>query len=159
VSHEWTDRLCSNKLIICMWMTKCAWSSTCVYIPRRQRRQFQPRKSREQPLAAQSILHCNKVQFLCTSRGAITQPLWHVRFPRGDLEDAFGSSATTAGLLPKCRYVLPPESHFLRFSRWNVKRGKIQSGKNSRHAKKTFNDASGGFSGPIRRINCDAMHQ
>jgi hypothetical protein len=31
-------------------------------------------------------------------RGVITQPFWHVRFPRGTLEGAFGSSATTGGL-------------------------------------------------------------
>jgi hypothetical protein len=101
-------------------------------------------------------------------RGVITQPLWHVTFPRGDLEDAFGSSATTAGLLPTCRYVLPPESHF--FSISGVERPKqakkysIRSKKNQDiekkfpDAKKAFNDASGGFSGPKRafRLRCDA---
>jgi hypothetical protein len=31
-------------------------------------------------------------------RGVITHPSWHVRFPRGFLQGAFGSSATTGGL-------------------------------------------------------------
>jgi hypothetical protein len=101
-------------------------------------------------------------------RGVITQPLWHVRFPRGGLEDAFGSSATTAGLLPRCRYVLPPESlFFFDFRGETSKRGQnfsIQSKKNKDiekklpDVKKTFNDASGSFSGPKKafRLRCDA---
>jgi hypothetical protein len=39
---------------------------------------------------------------VCNDRGVITQPSWHVRFPRGTLEDAFGSSATTGGLHFTC---------------------------------------------------------
>jgi hypothetical protein len=45
-------------------------------------------------------------------RGVNTHPFLHVRSSRYGLEDAFGSSATTGGLLPRCRYVFPPESHF-----------------------------------------------
>jgi hypothetical protein len=55
-------------------------------------------------------------------RGVITQPFWHVRFPRGTLEGAFGSSVTTGGFLRRCRYDLPPESLF--FSILGVKRAK-----------------------------------
>jgi hypothetical protein len=58
----------------------------------------------------------------CGDRGVITQPFWHVRFPRGTLEGAFGSSATTGGFLRRCRYDLSPESHF--FSIFGVKRAK-----------------------------------
>jgi hypothetical protein len=67
-------------------------------------------------------------------RGVITQPLWHVRFSSGGLEDAFGSSATTAGLLPRWRHVLPPESHF--FSISGVKRPK--GANNFRFSRKKF---------------------
>jgi hypothetical protein len=47
------------------------------------------------------------------NRGVNTHPFLHVRSSRDGLEDAFGSSATTGGLLPRCRYVFPPESHFV----------------------------------------------
>jgi hypothetical protein len=39
-----------------------------------------------------------KAAELCQRREVITQALWHVRFPRGVLEDAVGSSVTTGGL-------------------------------------------------------------
>jgi hypothetical protein len=55
--------------------------------------------------------HC-VLTLLTLQRGVNTHPLLHVRSSRGTLEDAFGSSATTAGLLPRCRYVFPSESHF-----------------------------------------------
>jgi hypothetical protein len=102
-------------------------------------------------------------------RGVITQPLWHVRFPRGGLEDAFGSSATTAGLLPKCRYVLPPESYLFSISR--VERPK--EAKNIRLSRKKNQDIETklpdakkhsmmplvAFQVQKRRLECDAMHQ
>jgi hypothetical protein len=44
------------------------------------------------------------------TRGVITQPFWHVRFPRATLEGAFGSSATTGGLhfctVPDFRFII-----------------------------------------------------
>jgi hypothetical protein len=39
----------------------------------------------------------------CSGMGVITHPLWHELFPRGDLKDAFDSSATTGALhFPSC---------------------------------------------------------
>jgi hypothetical protein len=100
-------------------------------------------------------------------RGVITQPFWHVRSPRGVLEGVFGSSATTGGLLPRCRYDLPLESQI--FSIFGVKRAKEaklfrfrQKKQNNEKKlpnwKKTFNDPSGGFSGPKKafRLRYDA---
>jgi hypothetical protein len=55
----------------------------------------------------------NQDELPSVARGVIFHPLWHLRFPRGGLEDAFGSSATTGAPLPRCRYVLLPESHLL----------------------------------------------
>jgi hypothetical protein len=55
----------------------------------------------------------NQDELPCVARGVTIQPLWHVRFPCYGLEDAFERSATTGGLLPRCRYVLPPASHFV----------------------------------------------
>jgi hypothetical protein len=41
---------------------------------------------------------CTSKDFEAWPGGVITQTLWHVRFPRGTLEGAFGSAATTGGL-------------------------------------------------------------
>jgi hypothetical protein len=81
-----------------------------------------------------------------TVKGVITQAIWHVRSPRGVLEDGFGSSATTGGLLPRCRYVLPLESLFFTmnlffydFRGGTSKRGEnfsIQAKKKTKHREK-----------------------
>jgi hypothetical protein len=54
----------------------------------------------------------SKDELPSVARGVIIQLLWYSRFPRSGLENAFRSSAPTGGLLPRCRYVFPPESHF-----------------------------------------------
>jgi hypothetical protein len=101
-------------------------------------------------------------------RGVITQALWHVRSPRGVLEDAFGSSATTGGLLPRCRYVWPLESHFFDFRGGTSKRGEnfpIQAKKNQNverklpDAKKHSMIPLGAFRVLKGRLDCDTSHE
>jgi hypothetical protein len=52
-----------------------------------------------------------------TCRGVITQPFWHVRFPRGTFEGAFGGSATTGGLHFTCCTRLSVHQFFLESSK------------------------------------------
>jgi hypothetical protein len=72
---------------------------------------FQVLKSRLDCYMMQQCAH-NQDELPCVTRGVTIHPLWHIGFPCGGLRDAFGNSATTGQLLPKCRYFLPPASHF-----------------------------------------------
>jgi hypothetical protein len=82
--------------------------------------------------------------------------------------NASGSSATTGRLLLRCRYVLPPESHF--FSIFGVKcpyqpkkfrcsRKKTKKSKKMPSGRKTLYNPSGACQVRRRCLDCDVVRQ
>jgi hypothetical protein len=69
-----------------------------------------------------SFVHINgyRAPLCCSERGGEHSAPFACTVLTRDSGEAFGSSATTGGLLLRCRYDLPPESHFFRFSGYNI---------------------------------------